>query len=88
MIQLELFETEQVAQRPLSIDAQMMQAFEGLFRRIWIGRSKYSLCITLFPIDPHGRYRILTRKNIYHGFGQETNPNDVLDMIAVHLNGQ
>ena len=87
VIQLELFPSVPVAQRPLSVDMQMMQAFTGLFRRIWVGRSKYSLCVTLFPIDPHGPYKILTRRDLYHGMSQATDPKDVLDMITVYLGG-
>ncbi len=84
-MQLGLFPSDTVAARPISIDTQMMQLFSGSFRRIWVGRSKYSLCVTLFPIDHNGPYRILTRRDLYHGFGQDTDPNHVIDMINKHL---
>ncbi len=49
------------------------------FRKIWIQRSKYSLCLTLF--DYNGGYRILTSKNIYHGFSQKTTIEEVNSLI-------
>ncbi len=55
------------------------------FRRIWVQRSKYSLCVTVFPLEANAQYQILTRQGIYHGFGQDTDINDVRSMIDEHL---
>ena len=68
-----------------TMEQVVMSMFPGVFRNLWIQRSKYSLCLTLFPSDPRFGYQILTRKEIYHGFGQETNLRDVTDMITSYL---
>ena len=65
---------------------QLMDLFWERYRRIWVQRGKYSLCITLFPIEGH--YTILTRKNIYHGYAQEVNFEDVLELVNEYHNGQ
>lgn len=55
------------------------------FRRIWVQRSKYGLCVTVFPSDTNASYQILTRQGIYHGMGQDTDINDVRSMIDEYL---
>lgn len=63
----------------MSLERQIESLLSDAYRRVWIQRSKYSLCVTLFPIS--GDYRILTARDIFHGFGQETTVNDVLSLL-------
>ena len=53
-----------------------------LYSNIRVQRSKYSICITLFLRN--GSYQILTRRDIYHGFGQEVDFNDLVNLINEH----
>lgn len=53
-----------------------------LYRNIRVQRSKYSICITLFLVN--GLYQILIKRDIYHGFGQEIDFNDLTNLINEH----
>lgn len=50
-----------------------------LYRNIRVQRSKYSICIILFLTN--GLYQILIKRDIYHGFGQEVDFNDLTNLI-------
>lgn len=37
----------------------------GIFRRIWVHYTRLgSICVTLFPSEPHSQYRIVTRQKL------------------------
>lgn len=38
----------------------LVNHFGDRFRRIWVQYSKFSTCVTLFPINPLESYRIIT----------------------------
>ncbi|MEO6302543.1 MAG: hypothetical protein ABIP51_05170 [Bacteroidia bacterium] len=61
-------------------ELRLMSLYDLEFKRIWVQRSRYSLIITLFPRNQEG-YKIITRKDIYHGFSDEVNFETLLEMI-------
>ena len=63
------------------MEQEVLNLFSDRFRRIWIQRSKYRICVTLFPHGLNNPYRIITTDTIYHGFGQDTNIEDVINLI-------
>lgn len=47
-----------------TIEDSLLESFTG-FRRIWVQYTKLnSLCITLFPIEQHSRYKIIVKKEL------------------------
>jgi hypothetical protein len=51
------------------METELEVLFSDRFRRIWIQTTRLgSVCVTLFPVDIHQRYRIVTRQ----GFGELT----------------
>lgn len=56
-----------------------------VFRRIWVDRSKYNLCVTAFPLGISENYLIAItvkrNKALYHGMSQETRFEDAEELL-------
>jgi hypothetical protein len=47
------------------------------FRRIWVHYTRLgSLCVTLFPAEPHSQYRIVTRQKLGDRIWRRTKTTD------------
>ena len=55
------------------------------FKRIWLQRSKYSVCVTLFPAYG-SQYRMLFLKECYHGMGQKMEYEPIRQLISEFVN--
>ena len=52
-----------------TIERDLETYFTDRYRRIWVQTTRLgSICLTLFPVDTHQNYRIITEKN----FGEIT----------------
>jgi hypothetical protein len=60
-------------------ELRLMSLFYERYRRIWVQRSKYSVCLTLFPRS--GGYRIVTSHDLFHGFGQQMEFEQLVEII-------
>lgn len=62
------------------MEQEILNRYSDLYSRIWIQRSKYRLCVTVFPHV--GQYRMfISQDDLYHGFSEETNIEDVISLI-------
>ena len=64
------------------LETQLEDMFSGKFRRIWVQRSKYSVCLTLFPIEPNSHYKIVTRREVLHGMSEEIPLDLLVEMVG------
>lgn len=45
-----------------NVERELRERLAGQFRRIWVQYTRLgSLCVTLFPSEPHSQYQIVTR---------------------------
>jgi hypothetical protein len=72
----------------IQIESQLEQEFSDRFRRIWVQRSKLSVCITLFPKSIAEPYKIITLMNAYKGIEQETKIGPLRIAIQQFLSGK
>lgn len=63
------------------LQIRLLDLFSDRYRRIWVERSRYSLLITVFPIDKNSSYQMFIKKDIYHGFSQETTFEECLELL-------
>jgi len=70
---------EVVAKVDNSFEAKLQNDLGGDYKRVWIGRGRYSLIVTLF--SNAGDYKILVFKEVFHGLSQELVYEDVLKLV-------
>ena len=64
-----------------SIESMLLEEHSSLFRRIWVQRSKYSLCVVAFPTDVKRSYLMGVTRDIYHGLSDPTRIEDVRQLF-------
>ena len=77
---------EQIIERDLARFArELTSVYSEHFSRIWVQRSKYSLCLTLFPVDRTQTYKIVVKKAMYHGFSQLTTYEELVSLVNMNI---